>query len=116
MNGRIAFVGPEESVRAFALLGVDIVPAREQGEAIAHIHRLRKDMTKDDRGIERNTYAIIFVSEHLVHDLPREEEAKFSGSFLPAIIPTPSNRGNATAGVARLKKLVERAVGSDILQ
>lgn len=116
MNGRIAFVGPEESVRAFSLLGVEIAPARTQAGAVAEIHRLRKTMTKDERGIERNAYAIIFVSEHLIHDLPREEEAKFSGSFLPAIIPTPSNKGDATAGIARLKRLVERAVGSDILQ
>ncbi len=116
MNGKIAFVGPEESVRAFSLLGVEIVPARDQHEALGEIHRLRKAMTKDDRGIERNVYAIIFVSEHLVHDLPRDEEAKLSASFLPAIIPTPSNKSNSTAGIARLKKLVERAVGSDILQ
>jgi V/A-type H+-transporting ATPase subunit F len=116
VNGRIAFVGPEESVRAFSLLGVEIAPARTQGEALAELHRLRKAMTRDERGIERNEYAIIFVSEHLVHDLPKEEEAKFASTFLPAIIPTPSNKGNATAGLARLKKLVERAVGSDILQ
>ncbi len=116
MNGRIAFVGPEESVRAFSLLGVEIAPARTQQEALSHLHRLRKAMIKDDRGIERNAYAIIFVSEHLVHDMPKEEETKFASTFLPAIIPTPSNKGNATAGVERLKKLVERAVGSDILQ
>lgn len=116
MNGKIAFVGPEESVRAFSLLGVEIVSARTQAEALVELHRLRKAMVKDDRGIERNAYAIIFVSEHLVHDLPKDEEAKFASTFLPAIIPTPSNKGNAAAGVARLKKLVERAVGSDILQ
>lgn len=116
MNGKIAFVGPEESIRAFSLLGVEIASARTQGEAIAEIHRLRKAMTKDERGIERNEYAIVFVSEHLIHDLPREEEAKFSGNFLPAIIPTPSNKGDSSAGLLRLKKLVERAVGSDILQ
>jgi vacuolar-type H+-ATPase subunit F/Vma7 len=116
VNGKIAFVGPEESVRAFSLLGVEIVPARTQPEALAELHRLRKAMAKDDRGIERNEYAIVFVSEHLVHDLPREDEAKFASTFLPAIIPTPSNKGDASAGVERLKKLVERAVGSDILQ
>ncbi len=116
MNGRIAFIGPAESIRAFSLLGVEIVAARTQAEAIIELHRLRKTMIKDDRGIERNAYAIIYVSEHLLHDLPRDEEAKFSASFLPAIIPTPTNRGSANTGVARLKKLVERAVGSDILQ
>lgn len=116
MNGRIAFVGPEESIRAFSLLGVEIVSARTQPEALGEIHRLRKMTVKDERGIERNAYAIIYVSEHLMHDLPRDEEAKFSGSFIPAIIPTPTNRGSAGAGLARLKKLVERAVGSDILK
>jgi V/A-type H+-transporting ATPase subunit F len=116
VNGKIAFVGPEESIRAFSLLGVEIASARTQAEALAELHRLRKMMVKDDRGIERNAYAIIYVSEHLMHDLPREEEAKFSANFLPAIIPTPTNRDSANAGVARLKKLVERAVGSDILQ
>lgn len=116
MNGKIAFVGPEESVRAFSLLGVEIASAHTQAEALVELHRLRKAMVKDDRGIERNAYAIIFVSEHLMHDLPKDDETKFSATFLPAIIPTPSNKGDASAGIARLKKLVERAVGSDILQ
>lgn len=115
MNGRIAFIGPTESIRAFSLLGVEIVAARTQAEALAALHRLRKSTVKDDRGIERNTYAIIYVSEHLMHGLPHDEEVKFSASFLPAIIPTSTNRGSTTAGIARLKKLVERAVGSDIL-
>ena len=45
-----------------------------------------------------------------------EDEKKLSRGALPAIIPLPSHQGSSGYGLARLKRIVERAIGSDILQ
>lgn len=112
---RIAIVGSRQSVQGFSLLGADIVPAESTAEAIAELYRLKKVMTKDDRGVERNAYAIVFVTEDLASGIPPEDEKKLARGALPAIIPLPSHRGSSGYGLARLKRIVERAVGSDIL-
>lgn len=112
---RIAIVGSRQSVRGFALLGADIVPAETTDEAIAELYRLKKHMTKDDKGAERQTYAIVFVTEDLASGIPAEDEKKLARGALPAIIPLPSHHSSSGYGLARLKRIVERAVGSDIL-
>lgn len=112
---RIAIVGSRQSVQGFSLLGADIVPAESTEEAVAALYRLKKEMTKDERGLERNAYAIIFVTEDLASGIPPDDEKKLAQGALPAIIPLPSHRGSTGYGLARLKRIVERAVGSDIL-
>ena len=114
-NYRIAIVGSRQSVQGFSLLGADIVPAESTEKAIAELYRLKKVMNKDEKGIERQTYAIIFVTEDLASGIPAEDEKKLARGALPAIIPLPSHRGSSGYGLARLKRIVERAVGSDIL-
>lgn len=56
--------------------------------------------------------AVVYVTEDLyVHmDLSAYQEA-----VTPAIIPVPGIGGGNRAGVNRLKKAVEKAVGADIL-
>lgn len=112
---RIAIVGSRQAVLGFSLLGADIVPAETTAEAVAELYRLKKVVSKDERGIERQTYAIIFVTEDLASGIQPEDEKKLARGALPAIIPLPSHRGASGYGLARLKRIVERAVGSDIL-
>ena len=45
----------------------------------------------------------------------KEEIAKYQDKIVPAIIEIPGTHGNTGAGIAEVKKSVERAVGSDIL-
>jgi V/A-type H+/Na+-transporting ATPase subunit F len=111
---RIAIVGPREAVAGFALLGVDVVAATHADEAIAHLYRLKKAMRIED-GRERNVYGVIFVAEDLLQQLSPDDERRLSRGALPAIVPLPSHRGATGYGLLRLKRIVERAVGSDIL-
>lgn len=112
---RIAIVGSRQSVQGFSLLGADVVPAETTADAIAALYRLKKHTTPDEKGLERQTYAIVFVTEDLAGGIPAEDEKKLARGALPAIIPLPSHRGSTGYGMARLKRIVERAVGSDIL-
>jgi V/A-type H+/Na+-transporting ATPase subunit F len=111
---RIAIVGPKEAVAGFALLGVDVIPVEEGGDSMAVLLRLKKAMRTED-GRERNVYGIVFVAEHLMAGLSGDDMKRLSRGALPAIIPLPSHHGSSGYGLSRLKKIVERAVGSDIL-
>ena len=115
MKFRIAIVGPKETIAGFALLGADVVPATTVADAVPQLFRLKKAMRVEE-GRERNVYGVIFVSEDLLSGVSAEDEKKLSRGALPAIIPLPSHHGSTGYGLARLKRIVERAVGSDILK
>jgi V/A-type H+/Na+-transporting ATPase subunit F len=108
MHYRTAIIGTKETVGGFALLGVDVVPAETEQEAVEALHRLKKE--------ETNPYAIVFITEDLASGISPDDEKKLARGALPAFIPIPSHKGSTGYGLARLKRIVERAVGSDILQ
>jgi V/A-type H+/Na+-transporting ATPase subunit F len=116
MNYRIAIVGPKEAVAGFALLGVHVVPANTPHEAVDALFKLKKTTMTDDQGRERSAYGIVFISEDLATGISSEDEKKLARGALPAIIPLPSHRAATGYGLARLKRIVERAIGSDILK
>lgn len=116
MNYKTAIVGPKDAIAGFALLGMDIVPVESEKEAVEELLRLKKETQKDENGIEREAYAIIFITEDLAGGISPDDEKKLARGALPAIIPLPSHQGSTGYGVSRLKRIVERAVGSDILQ
>jgi vacuolar-type H+-ATPase subunit F/Vma7 len=113
---RIAIVGPKEAVAGFALLGAYVVPAHTTAEAVDVLFKLKKSMTVDETGKERNSYGIVFVSEDLMSGISPDDEKKLARGALPAIVPLPSHRASTGYGLQRLKRIVERAIGSDILK
>lgn len=115
MKYRIAIVGTHAAVAGFALLGVDTVPVDSTEQAVEELMRLRK-VTRNEGGREVQTYAIIFITEDLAGGISPDDEKKLARGALPAIIPLPSHQGSTGFGFQRLKRIVERAVGSDILQ
>ena len=114
-NYKIAIIGTKDAVAGFALLGVDVTPVNDATEAVEKVHKLRKTKTTVD-GVERPAYAIIFITEDLASALTPDDEKKIARDALPAVIALPSHKGSTGYGLQRLKGLVERAVGSDILQ
>lgn len=113
---RIAIVGEKETVAGFALLGADIVQAHTPQEAVEALLRLKKTMQTDETGRERNAYGIVFITEDLASGISADDEKKLARGALPAIVTLPSHRGSSGYGMARLKRIVERAIGSDILK
>jgi len=116
MQHRIAIVGSRETIAGFALLGVDVVPVLSPKQAVEELFRLKKETMTDEQGVERNVYAIVFISEDLASGLSPDDEKKLARGALPAIIPLPSHKGSTGYGLSRLKRIVERAVGTDILK
>lgn len=114
MTYRIAIVGTREAVAGFSLLGADVVPVTTPAEAVQELFRLKRE-TREERGTSRNVYGIVFVIEDLLVGISPEDERKLSRGALPAIIPLPSHKGSTGYGLERLTRIVERAIGSNIL-
>ena len=102
-KGKIALIGSPNSVLGFSALGVEtfgVISAEEAKKAL--------------NDIVQNDYAIIFIAENWFEKMPEEIE-KYQKQALPAIISIPSQHGSTGAGIQNLRKIVEQAVGSDIL-
>lgn len=108
MEYSIAIIGAREAIEGFSLLGVTTVPASTCEETVIKIKEMKKNPEKN--------YAIIFVTEDLAKDFSTDDEKYFGKDPLPAIIPLPSHLGSTGYSTARLSRIVERAVGSDILK
>lgn len=100
---KIAVIGDRDSIYGFAALGLDIFPAEDSEQG-----------GKTLRTLADGEYAVIYITEALAAKLTAEID-RYSDNITPAIIPIPGVKGNTGAGIALVKKSVERAVGSDII-
>jgi Archaeal/vacuolar-type H+-ATPase subunit F len=100
---KIAVMGDRDSIYGFAAVGLDIYPAEADSNVARQVQRLSE-----------NGYAIIYMTEAL-YSRHEKELSVFNDLPLPAIIPIPGASGNTGMGVSRVRKSVEKAVGSDIL-
>jgi len=100
---KIAVTGDYDSIYGFASVGLDIFPIEDGTHVVRQIRHLFE-----------NGYAIIYMTEKLFLQNQKELDM-MSDQPLPAIIPIPGVSGNTGIGIARVKKSVEKAVGSDII-
>lgn len=100
---RVGIVGPKDIYLGFKGLGLKVMDARTPKEAEAAILAL----------LDQGT-AIIFVAEELAQGL-RPLLERFSRQPSPTIVMIPDHRGSLGLARERLRRLVEKAVGIDIL-
>ena len=66
------------------------------------------------RRIGKEDYGVIFITETVGEEmLPVVQE--FAARPLPAILYIPNNQGSTGIGLEKIRRIVERAVGVDIL-
>ncbi len=143
-NFKLAVIGNESSVLIFRALGVDIFPVLSSDEAEDLLQKIafgRSDWKqeapppssesqeieyaekKEKLGLGGSVssdtdldYAIVFVEENYYKDLSAEIIERLTKRPLPAVIPISSpDSKDKNFSVKRLSRIVERAVGSDIL-
>ncbi len=100
---KIAVLGDIDSIYGFSALGIHISPVSSKEEAAKTLKRLADD-----------EYAIIYVTESYYISL-EAEISEYKTSMIPAIIVIPGVSGNTGIGMSNIKKIVEQAVGSDII-
>ena len=114
MNYKISIVGGREAIIGFKALGLEPVFVSEPVEAVEALYSLKRERVEVD-GDSKNKYAIIFIMEDLMSAITDDDYKKLSADPLPAIIPLPGHLGSSGYGLKKLKTIVEKAVGMDIL-
>jgi V/A-type H+-transporting ATPase subunit F len=114
MNYKIAIIGNKEMISGFSLLGVEIFPVESKTEAKDLLFNLKNQKQDENNENSPKKYAIIFVIEEFIKDLSIEDYQKLQSGALPAIIPLPSYQGSTGFGETKIRRIVEKAVGSDI--
>lgn len=100
---KLCVMGDRDSIYGFAALGLDTFPIEDTESGVRTLKR-----------IADGDYAVIYITEALQKELKSEID-KYRDQIIPAIIPIPGVSGNTGAGIADVKKMVEQAVGSDII-
>jgi len=100
---KIAIVGKKDVYLGFKALGVTVRDARTPQAAEAAV-----------RDLVAKGFSIIFLSESLARELGALLDS-FSKQSTPAIVMIPDNTGSLGIARERIRRLVERAVGIDIL-
>lgn len=100
---KIAVLGDNDSIYGFVALGIHIKPVNSKDEAAKALKELVDEQ-----------YAIIYVTESY-YIMLESEINQYKTNIIPAIIVIPGVSGNTGVGMSNVKKLVEQAVGSDII-
>ncbi|MEO0078537.1 MAG: V-type ATP synthase subunit F [candidate division WOR-3 bacterium] len=101
-SGRVVVVGPPEIVAPFRAAGIDACPVEPGPTCSAQVETL----------VQRG-YRIVFFTADLAPHLDRLLE-RYSRSATPCLVPLLL--GDAGTGAGRLRALVRRAVGADVLK
>jgi V/A-type H+-transporting ATPase subunit F len=101
---KIAIIGSPDTILGFKAVGIEpySINSIEQGREV--ISALRKS----------DKYGIVLVTEDWAEKLD-QELILLEEKTLPAVIRIPASSGATGKGLKSLKRIVERAVGSDIL-
>lgn len=105
MEKKIAIIGNKNTILGFKTIGVTAFPISDKNEGVEILQKIK----------ETDEYAIIFITEDWLDKLFAEINEIFASAPLPAIVGIPSQKGSTGAGLKNLSKIVEKAVGSDIL-
>jgi len=100
---KIAMIGSPDSILGFSALGIKTFGVISKEETLKAIEEIKKD-----------NYAILFITEDWYEKILKEIE-EMQKKTLPAILSLPSQHGSTGAGLKNLRRIVEQAVGSDIL-
>lgn len=100
---KIAVIGDRDSIYGFATLGLETFPVLTAEEGARKLNELAA-----------SEYAIIYITEQLQNQISETVE-QYNEQRLPAVVPIPGVNGNTGRGMKDVKRLVEKAVGSDII-
>ncbi|MBT6069374.1 V-type ATP synthase subunit F [Candidatus Peregrinibacteria bacterium] len=114
-NYSIAIIGQKDVILGFKAIGITAVSATTSEEALTAIKELKNETVKDSDNEDIPRYAIIMVTEDLATHFPEDDMKRLSEGMLPAILTIPGVQGSTGLGMKKLGKIVEKAIGSNIL-
>jgi len=100
---RVAILGQKKSALAFKALGIETFGISS-----------KEDLAKAKEKIFKDNLAILFITEDIAKNYHQEIE-EFYQKTLPAVLLVPGVSGKSEMGKQGLKRILERALGSDII-
>ncbi|MCK4352021.1 V-type ATP synthase subunit F [candidate division WOR-3 bacterium] len=104
MSTKIAAIGERDVILPFKAIGADIFPVSSPEEAHSVLGKLLKE------GI-----GIVLVPDDLIPGI-KDFLAQTTGTSLPCILPIPGSKGSSGHGTKRLRELIKKAVGVDLMK
>ena len=101
---KVAAVGEKDVLLCFKAVGVEIFPVVKSDECLSKIKELAPDPT----------YGIILVTESLAKNIT-EEISHLIQKYTNTILIIPNHSGSLNTSLLEIKKLIERAVGIDLI-
>lgn len=102
MKGKIAILGNSDNVSVFSACGVKTFMAKDKESATETLKKIAKE------------YSVIFITESLSEEI-KETVEKYNNVPYPIILPIPQNESEGKYGEEFLKKMMNKALGVDIL-
>lgn len=100
----LAIIGEQDVVLSYRAVGVATFAVGQAAEASETLHRIARE----------GKYAIIFITETMAEGiLPAIQE--YGNQALPSIVLVPGAHGSEGFALERIRRIVEKAVGADIL-
>ncbi len=103
VTGKIAAIGTKDIIEPLKMVGVDIYPVTRQTV---------KDMLTE---IVNKGYAVVLIGEDCIEGI-EELFLKLSMQPMPSIVPIPGKGKSRNYAYHRLRELIKKAVGTDILK
>lgn len=108
MSEKIAIVGNKDSIFGFKALGFECFPVEKVSDALDVI----KGLFSNHQG-----YAIIYLTDDFASKMDKElDEIKKDSPGLPVLIVIPSHKGSLNLEIMKVRRMVEKALGTDILK
>lgn len=100
----MAIFGNAEAILGFKALGLVPFSASTREEGTQTLQKIA----------DSQEFGVLFITEDWADILEEDIDKIFADAPLPAIVPIPTPTGSTGAGLKRIKKFMEQAVGSDI--
>lgn len=101
---KIAAVGETDIILGFTALGIETFPAVDRQNAADLVEKL----------ISSKEYGIIFVTESMAEKV-ENLMIEYGSLALPSVVYIPGSKGSQGFAMNRIRRIIEKAVGADIL-
>ena len=102
---KISILGSEEVVKGFKILGLEILTPLDEAAAQEILLKLKNE----------GRCGVLIITEDWAQRLDKFLQEEFAKLSLPALVVVPGLAGSSGQALLQLKRIVEQAVGSDIL-
>ncbi|MCL6583288.1 MAG: V-type ATP synthase subunit F [bacterium] len=101
---KVATIGEKDVLLCFKGMGAEVFPVTKPEEALIKLRELAFD----------SSYGIILITESIAMSIA-DEISRLSQRALNIILIIPGHKGSQNTSLSEMKKLIERAVGIDLI-